>query len=87
MIELAENRYGKSRVRLMKVTRHDHGHAGRDGADDGRCVRGARGVCARRERAGHGNVLQRVSRARGALTHSHLSRRLSNCEGCGVSAS
>ncbi len=25
MIELAENRYGKSRVRLMKVTRHDHG--------------------------------------------------------------
>jgi urate oxidase len=26
MIELAENRYGKSRVRLMKVTRHDHGH-------------------------------------------------------------
>ena len=26
MIELAENRYGKSRVRLMKVTRHPHGH-------------------------------------------------------------
>jgi urate oxidase len=26
MIELAENRYGKSRVRLMKVTRHDHGN-------------------------------------------------------------
>src|ERR1700722_3281633 len=26
MIELAENRYGKSRVRLMKVTRHDHVH-------------------------------------------------------------
>src|SRR5260370_9515744 len=26
MIELAENRYGKSRVRLMKVTRQDHGH-------------------------------------------------------------
>src|SRR5712675_1034722 len=26
MIELAENRYGKSRVRLMKVTHHDHGH-------------------------------------------------------------
>jgi urate oxidase len=26
MIELAENRYGKSRVRLMKVTRNDHGH-------------------------------------------------------------
>jgi urate oxidase len=26
MIELAENRYGKSRIRLMKVTRHDHGH-------------------------------------------------------------
>ena len=26
MIELAENRYGKSRVRLMKVTRHGHGH-------------------------------------------------------------
>jgi urate oxidase len=26
MIELAENRYGKSRVRLMKVTRHTHGH-------------------------------------------------------------
>jgi urate oxidase len=26
MIELSENRYGKSRVRLMKVTRHDHGH-------------------------------------------------------------
>src|SRR5258708_24036624 len=26
MIELAENCYGKSRVRLMKVTRHDHGH-------------------------------------------------------------
>jgi urate oxidase len=26
MIELAENRYGKSRVRLMKVTRHDHSH-------------------------------------------------------------
>src|SRR3979411_847867 len=26
MIELAENRYGKSSVRLMKVTRHDHGH-------------------------------------------------------------
>src|ERR1700730_2748732 len=26
MIELAENRYGKSRVRLMKVTRHDHCH-------------------------------------------------------------
>jgi urate oxidase len=25
MIELAENRYGKSRVRLMKVTRHKHG--------------------------------------------------------------
>jgi urate oxidase len=25
MIELAENRYGKSRVRLMKVTRHDQG--------------------------------------------------------------
>ena len=25
MIELAENRYGKSRVRLMKVTRHAHG--------------------------------------------------------------
>ena len=26
MIELTENRYGKSRVRLMKVTRHAHGH-------------------------------------------------------------
>ena len=26
MIEIAENRYGKSRVRLMKVTRHPHGH-------------------------------------------------------------
>src|SRR5580698_8636239 len=26
MIELAENRYGKSRVRLMKVTSHPHGH-------------------------------------------------------------
>ena len=26
MIELAENRYGKSRVRLMKVTRHAHGN-------------------------------------------------------------
>src|SRR6201985_594503 len=26
MIELAENCYGKSRVRLMKVTRHAHGH-------------------------------------------------------------
>ena len=26
MIQLAENRYGKSRVRLMKVTRHPHGH-------------------------------------------------------------
>jgi urate oxidase len=26
MIELAENRYGKSRVRLVKVTRHAHGH-------------------------------------------------------------
>jgi urate oxidase len=26
MIELAENRYGKSRVRLMKVTRHEYGH-------------------------------------------------------------
>jgi len=26
MIELAENRYGKSRIRLMKVTRHPHGH-------------------------------------------------------------
>jgi urate oxidase len=26
MIELAENRYGKSRVRLMKVTRYGHGH-------------------------------------------------------------
>ena len=26
MIELAENRYGKSRVRLMKVTRHEHGN-------------------------------------------------------------
>jgi urate oxidase len=26
MIELAENRYGKSRVRLMKVTRHSHGN-------------------------------------------------------------
>ena len=26
MIELAENRYGKSRVRLMKVTRNDDGH-------------------------------------------------------------
>jgi len=26
MIELAENRYGKSRVRLMKVTHHNHGH-------------------------------------------------------------
>ena len=26
MIELAENRYGKSRIRLMKVTRHAHGH-------------------------------------------------------------
>jgi urate oxidase len=26
MIELAENRYGKSRVRLMKVTHHEHGH-------------------------------------------------------------
>jgi urate oxidase len=26
MIELAENRYGKSRVRLMKVTRHDGTH-------------------------------------------------------------
>ncbi len=25
MIELTENRYGKSRVRLMKVTRHPHG--------------------------------------------------------------
>jgi urate oxidase len=30
MIELAENRYGKSRVRLMKVTRNDHGHDLRD---------------------------------------------------------
>src|ERR1700678_3733358 len=26
MIELAENRYGKSRVRLIKVTRHEHGN-------------------------------------------------------------
>ena len=26
MIELADNRYGKSRVRLMKVTRHAHGN-------------------------------------------------------------
>lgn len=26
MIELAENRYGKARVRLMKVTRHAHGN-------------------------------------------------------------
>jgi urate oxidase len=26
MIELAENRYGKSRVRLMKVTRHEYGN-------------------------------------------------------------
>ncbi len=26
MFELAENRYGKSRVRLMKVTRHAHGN-------------------------------------------------------------
>jgi urate oxidase len=26
MIELTENRYGKSRVRLMKVTHHKHGH-------------------------------------------------------------
>lgn len=26
MIELAENRYGKSRVRLIKVTRHPHGN-------------------------------------------------------------
>ena len=26
MIELAEDRYGKSRVRLMKVTRHPHGN-------------------------------------------------------------
>lgn len=26
MIELTENRYGKSRVRLMKVTRHAHGN-------------------------------------------------------------
>ncbi|WP_158792297.1 factor-independent urate hydroxylase [Granulicella sp. L60] len=26
MIELAENRYGKSCVRLMKVTRHEYGH-------------------------------------------------------------
>jgi urate oxidase len=26
MIELAENRYGKSRVRLMKVTRNERGH-------------------------------------------------------------
>jgi urate oxidase len=26
MVELAENRYGKSRVRLMKVTRNDQGH-------------------------------------------------------------
>jgi urate oxidase len=26
MIELAENRYGKSRVRLIKVTRHAHGN-------------------------------------------------------------
>lgn len=26
MIELGENRYGKSRVRLMKVTRHPHGN-------------------------------------------------------------
>ena len=26
MIELAENRYGKSRIRLMKVTRHPHGN-------------------------------------------------------------
>jgi urate oxidase len=26
MVELAENRYGKSRVRLMKVTRHAHGN-------------------------------------------------------------
>jgi urate oxidase len=26
MIELAENRYGKSRIRLMKVTLHDHVH-------------------------------------------------------------
>ena len=38
MIELAENRYGKSRVRLMKVTRHEHGHdlraLLRSGADD-----------------------------------------------------
>ncbi len=30
MIELAENRYGKSRVRLMKVTRHEHGHEVRE---------------------------------------------------------
>jgi urate oxidase len=30
MIELAENCYGKSRVRLMKVTRNDHGHNLRD---------------------------------------------------------
>jgi urate oxidase len=30
MIELAENRYGKSRVRLMKVTRHDHGQEVRE---------------------------------------------------------
>lgn len=26
MIELTENRYGKSRIRLMKVTRHPHGN-------------------------------------------------------------
>jgi urate oxidase len=30
MIELAENRYGKSRVRLMKVTRHEHGQEVRE---------------------------------------------------------
>ena len=26
MVALADNRYGKSRIRLMKVTRHSHGH-------------------------------------------------------------
>ncbi|WP_263383350.1 factor-independent urate hydroxylase [Granulicella arctica] len=30
MIEIAENRYGKSRVRLMKVTRHPHGNEVRE---------------------------------------------------------
>src|ERR1700712_1050239 len=30
MIEMIENRYGKSRVRLMKVTRHPHGNEVRE---------------------------------------------------------